>query len=133
MQHLVDIICSNTAPSSQDCLGQLTKWLNLLLSGKAHPLLAPWICGGQLTALLKPNNRGYRPIAVGDSFRRLVSGLCCSAVYHQLPDLLIPRGQLGVAVKGGLEAVIHSTRPAINHLQDEEDMCILKVDFQCVQ
>ena len=56
VQHLVDVICSNTAPSGRDCLVQLTIWLNLLLSGKAYPGLAPWLCGAQLNALPKPNN-----------------------------------------------------------------------------
>lgn len=65
VQHLLDVICNCTSPSSQDCLYQLTRWLNLLLSGKAHPLLAPWICGAQLTALIKPNNRGIPPHRCG--------------------------------------------------------------------
>lgn len=43
--------------------------------------------------------RGIRPIAVGETIRRLVSCLCCSSV---LP--LLPEGQVRV------EAVIYATR-----------------------
>ena len=39
---------------AQDCLHHLTRWLNILISGKAHPLLAPWVCGAPLIALVKP-------------------------------------------------------------------------------
>ena len=56
VQHLFDVICGCTGPSAQDCLVELTKWLNLLLSGKAHPSLAPWLGGAQLTALHKRTN-----------------------------------------------------------------------------
>lgn len=36
-QHLFDVICGFTGPSSQQCLVELTRWMNLLLSG--HYLL----------------------------------------------------------------------------------------------
>lgn len=108
IQHLYDVICCCTAPSSQDCLSQLTRWLNHLLSGKVHPVLAPWLCGASLTALLKPNNGGHRPIAVGDSFRRLISRLCCSALHQRASDVLLSHNQLGVGAKGGLETAINS-------------------------
>ena len=79
-QHLRDAVCGNSTPSSESCLSELTKFMNLLLSGKAHPLFAPWLCGAPLTALVKPNNAGFRPIAVGETFRQLVSKLCCLSV-----------------------------------------------------
>ena len=44
-------------------------------------------------------------------------------------DFFIPRGQFGVGVKGGLEAVIHCTRHAINEFKDEENMYLLKLNF----
>ncbi len=108
---------------------ELTRWINLLISGKAHPLLAPWLSGAHLTALIKPNNKGYRPIAVGDCFRRLASRLCCSVISPKLQDLFLSHGQMGVGVKGGLESIIHTTRHFIDHFKDSEDMCILKLDF----
>ena len=38
------------------------------LVGEAYPLLAPWICGAYLMALVKLNNQGYHLMAVGDIF-----------------------------------------------------------------
>ena len=50
-------------------------------------------------------------------------------MHAQLTDLLVPKQQLGVGMKGGLEAAIHCGRKALKHLQDQGDMCILKLDF----
>lgn len=128
-QHIYDAICGTTAPASQECLSFLTKWINLLLSGKADSQISPWLCGAPLTALHKQGGRGIRPIAVGETIRRLVSRLCCSSILPFLQDIFIPEGQVGVGIKGGLEAAIHATRHTINQLQHKEDFCILKVDF----
>ena len=62
-QHLLDAIVGTTAPSSHDCLAALTKFMNLLLLGKAPSCLAPWLCA--LTALFKKSG-GVRRIAIGE-------------------------------------------------------------------
>ena len=43
-QHLLDAVSGHTAPSAELCLTTLTRLMNFLLSGKASPLLAPWLC-----------------------------------------------------------------------------------------
>ena len=53
-------------------ISAMTRFLNLFLSGKGPPQLAPWLCGAPLTALQKRNG-GIRPIAVGETLRRLIS------------------------------------------------------------
>ena len=53
------------------------------------------------------------PIAVGEVLRRLVSRVCYAAVRPRLPDILLSYGQVGVGVKGCLEAAIHSVRTFI--------------------
>ena len=64
--------------------------------------------------VVKSNSSGFRPIAVGDTFRRLASRLCCSALHPKLLlDLLSPYGQLGLGAKGRLETIIHTTRHLI--------------------
>ena len=130
IQHLFEPICGSWAPASRECLRSLTLWLNHLLSGKAHPLLAPWLCGAPLTALHKKCQQGFRPIAVGEIFRRLASKICCQYIKTDLPQFFIPHGQLGVGIKGGLEAIIHSARFIIDKFQTHEDMCLLKLDFK---
>ena len=128
IQHLFEPICGSWAPASQECLRSLTIWLNHLLSG--HPLLAPWLCGAPLTALHKKCQQGFRPIAVGEIFRRLASKICCQYIKTNLLQFFIPHGQLGVGIKGGLEPIIHSARFIIEKFQTHEDMCLLKLDFK---
>ncbi len=129
-QHLRDAICGNLTPSSESCLMELTKFMNLLLSGRAHPYFARWLCGAPLLALIKPNDNGFRPIAVGETLRRLASKLCCLIVKSKLPDVLIPFGQVGVGIKGGLEAAIHMSRALLHEFGSLDDHCLLKVDFK---
>ena len=50
-------------------------------------------------ALQKKDSNSYRPIAVGETLRRLVSRLCCNAVRSKLPETY---NQVGVGIKGGL-------------------------------
>ncbi len=80
--------------------------------------------------LNKPGGTGVRPIAVGETVRRLISRLYCTSVRAFLPDIFIPEGKVGVGVKGGLKAAVHATRHTIDQLHYTEDVCILKIDFQ---
>ena len=101
-QHILDAVSGHTTSSAEDYLHVLTRFMNFLLSGKASPLLAPWVCGAPLTALLKKNG-GVRPIAVGEVLRCLASRLCCHCVRPFLTDTFLPHGQVGVGIPGGLE------------------------------
>ena len=82
-----------------------------LLAGKLDSRLAPWFCGAAapLTALVKGSG-AFRPIVVGETLRRLVSKVCCVSVRDSLPSLLLPHGQVGVGIRNGLEAAVHSLR-----------------------
>lgn len=84
-------------------------------------MLSPWLGGAKLTALHKKGNCGFRPIAVGDTFRRLASRLCCSAVRSTASEVLLRYNQLGVGVRGGREASIHLSRLKIDLNKNDED------------
>jgi len=84
--------------------------MNYLLSSKAPPCLAPWLCGAPLTALLKKGG-GVRPIAVGEVLRCLASRLCC---LPSLPNVFLSYGQVGVGIPGDLESAIHIVRHFIS-------------------
>ena len=68
---------------------------------------------------------------VGEVLRRLVSRLACSAVRYRLPDLLLP-GQVGVGIRGGLEAAVHSLRSFLEDNGGNEELCLLKRDMKNV-
>ena len=106
-QHILDAVSGFTAPIAQDCLHQPTPLVNFLLPGAAHQYVAPWLCGSPITALHKKNG-GVHPIAVCETIQRLVSRVCCLVVRKDLPDLFLPWDHVGVGIKRGLEAAIHS-------------------------
>ena len=56
--------------------------------------------------------------------------VCCAATKPRLQELLLPYGQIGVAVKGALEAAVHTGRWFISCHSSEEDLCCLKVDMK---
>lgn len=41
-----------------------------------------------------------------------------------------PRSQLGVGIKGGLEVAIHTSRYLLELHQDDDSMCLMKLDFR---
>ena len=51
------------------------------------------------------------------------------AVRSKLPGVFIPTGQVGVGIKGGLEAAIHCLSSFIESHADDRDLCCLKIDF----
>jgi len=127
-QHLQDAIQGTTVPAALECLGELTRYVNHLLSGQADRRVAPWLVGAPLTALHKASG-GLRPIAVGEVLRRLVSRIACSSIKADLPALFLPSGQVGVGVPGGLEAAVHSLRATLTERGTDGDLCCLKLDM----
>ena len=127
-QHLLDAVCGSISPAAFECLSNLTRFVNALLAGKLDSRLAPWFCGAPLTALVKGSGV-FRPIAVGETLRRLVSKVCCVSVRDSLPSLLLPCGQVGVGIRNGLEAAVHSLRTILATVGYNCELCCLKVDM----
>ena len=128
-QHLLSATSGSSAPVASACLAELTLWINTLLAGRVDVCVAPWLAGVPLIALPKKNG-SFRPIAVGEVIRRLASRLCCLAVRQQLPDIFLPYNQVGVGIRGGLEAAVHSLRQGLSDWGSEADLCCIKIDIQ---
>ena len=123
-QHLKDLL--GLAPSSDDTLLlAIVKVANLLLDGVCSPEIQPFLFGGNLTALIKKDG-GIRPIAVGCLWRRLVAKCANTYASAQISAYLTPK-QLGVGVKGGVEAAVHAARRFISNLEAGDVMA--KIDF----
>ena len=126
-QHLLDAMSGFTTPVAQQCLHQLTRLINLL-PGKASRLVAPWLYGAPITALHK-KNEGVCAIAVCKTIKRLVSCVCYLSVKDDLTDLFLPYSQIGVGIKSGLEATIHSFQHYLHSHKDNPDFCAVKLDM----
>ena len=104
----------------------LTKLVNVMAAGGVPDHVSPFLCGARLHAGLKKSG-GIRPIAVGNILRRLTAKCCSRGVAIKAADLLSPL-QLGVGVKGGLEAIIHTVKQALLE-EDDEDKMLLQIDL----
>jgi hypothetical protein len=87
---------------------------SIVRNGKLPPELRPFFAGGRLSALgytAKPDK--VRPIAIGSIMRTVA---CRAANLKLVPTLAqyLPPHQQGVAIPGGTESIIFSTRTMLN-------------------
>lgn len=75
---------------------------------------------------MKKKSGGIRPIAVGEVFRRMVAKCSALMVRSTVTSTLAPL-QLGVAIQGGCEAIVHS---ANRLLRDDPEAWTLSIDFE---
>ena len=121
-QHLTDM----TAKGVSGCLVEaLAEFSNVVLAGGVPEWARAHFFGGTLHAFNKREG-GIRPIAVGLTLRRLVSKAACTKATEKCKSALAPR-QLGVAVKGGAEAVAHAARRYLAGMGPDETL--VKLDF----
>ena len=119
--HLQDAMSAPTADAGCRLSAPLTFVVNLLARrGRAMGCRAP-------VYPLKKKDNGVRPIAVGETIRRLVSRCFCRALQPKFESFFAAVGQMGVGVRCGAEAVVHAVRLAT--LQSPSH-AILKVDFE---
>ena len=105
----------------------LTRVVQLLVRGEAPFELAQHLAGATLHALPKGQD-DVRPIAVGETLRRLVAKCLCSHVKSEAREWLSPL-QVGVAVPLGAEAAVHSSRHCVHAHRNNPDKVFLKLDF----
>ena len=80
-----------------------------MLLGEIPEDIRQWIRGASLMALCMRNG-SLRPVAVGESLRRLCSKVAVELMGSSVRSILEPI-QVGVQTKAGCEAIIHTTRP----------------------
>ena len=128
VQHLLD---AASVPLPAPICASLKGVVNLLASGKAPSSVSVFLAGGRLIALNK-NKNGFRPdirpIAVGETLRRL-TGKCICAIQKEKISTFFHPLQLGVACKAGSEKIVHSLRACIEENWLKEDFVVFKVDM----
>ena len=123
--HLQDALRAPTADASGRLSGPLTFVVNALAGGSCPAEVMPWLAGAPIFPLRKKDN-GVRPIAVGETLRRLVSRCFCHALQPKFERLFSSVGQVGVCLKNGAEAAVHAVRLAVAR---NPSAVVLKVDF----
>ena len=109
-------------------IAALASLTQLWVHGRLPPEHAPFLCGANLTPLRKKDD-GVRPVAVGETIRRLVGkALLSTATLKQQVAALAPL-QCGVGVRGATEAVAMGTQCLVNQFGGTGHWALLKVDL----
>ena len=124
-QHLKDLVGSGGREHESRLLKSLTHFVNLVLDGCVPQEIRSIFFGASLCALRKKDG-GVRPIAIGNTLRRLISKVAVRGCAETCSNLLRPN-QLGFGVRLGAEAAVHATRSFIESHCD--NTVVLKIDF----
>ena len=114
--HLKEAILCPSPLCGNKALRAITSTVNHLCAGRIHPDVIPHLCGATLLASHKKDG-GHRPIAVGEVLRRLVSKCLSRCILTDALQVLTPL-QVGVGVRGGCEAVVHS----VSHILEDTNL-----------
>ena len=111
-------------------LAALTKFVNCVAAGKLPLETAQFFCGATIHAANKKVAGTFRPIAVGEVFRRVVAKCLAFGLGPQAATFLEPR-QLGVKTRGGTEAIIHAVQAVLSDpLLPSNSKWVVQVDFR---
>ena len=128
VQHLLD---AASIPLHTPIGDSLKGIVNLMASGKVPEPVATFLAGGRLIALNKGkegNPPDVRPIAVGETLRRLTGKCICAILRDKISSFFQP-SQFGVACKAGVEKSVHSLRRCIDENWLSGDFVVFKVDM----
>jgi hypothetical protein len=128
VQHLLDALHQAHGESLP---GSLAALVNILARGDAPRAVAKHLAGAKLVALPKQPS-GLRPVAVGETLRRLVARCLCAKVRSRAAEKLAPY-QFGFGVAGGGEALVHCVRQWVERAsstQDDTARVALCLDFE---
>ena len=127
-KHLLHAVNCGAPDQSKRAITSLTKFVNLASRGQLPEFVAPILCSATITALKKLKG-GVCPIAVGEVIRRLIAKRIAREANLEAADLINTK-QLGVAVKGGAEGIVHATRVSFEKLQKSKNSGMLQIDFK---
>ena len=128
-EHLKAAVMTPTPSRADKAISVLTRLINCIVAGRIPSTIAPHFFGANLFAAMKKNG-GHRPVAVGETLRRLSSKTCASEVSPRAAEILKPH-QLAVGVRYGCESIVHALTSLITNEEISwEEKCILQVDLQ---
>jgi hypothetical protein len=120
-------LSSPSQSKSQARLQTLAKVLSLILNNDVPPGISEPLAHCRFLALHKDktNLDKLRPIGIGTTWRRLASSILTITFADTFAGLLLPEGQFGLTIRGGLDFLVHSancqfetfiTTPTANNL-----------------
>lgn len=127
-QHLKEMVRTDGTDPLKSLAKSLATFADRIATGRIEPALAVWFASAPLSPLRKRDG-GVRPIAIGESLRRLVGKMLMRRVRARASALLLP-SQLGVGVRCGSEAIVHAVRSAVQEGGHDPRIALLQLDFR---
>ena len=126
-QHFKDLTSKALGEASRNLLEALVMFVDgIILCGNIPSAVCSRFFDATLIALSK-NDGGVRPIAIGNTLRRLFAKACVLKISQHLSSSFQPH-QISVGTPSRAEVVIHAYRNFINKADPEN--ILLKVDFK---
>lgn len=126
--HLRELLEVPTLGDDHNLAGEFAALTTKFAKGQMNRALAPWFAGARLTPL-KKRDAGVRPVAVGETLRRVISSILTTRVRDRARENPAPL-QVGVAISGGCEAMEHPTRRVVRRLHEDPTQGLLKIDLK---
>ena len=120
-----DLVSKSKGNEGLKFLKSLTKLINLIGDGKIPEPLRPCFFGAKLISLIKIDG-GLRPIAIGNTVRRIASK-CTGSKALSERQIFFGNVQVGCGTKRGAEIAAHSFRNLIE--RDDKMHCSFKTRF----
>lgn len=71
-----------------------------------------------------------RPIGIGTALRRITAATLMTAHGPTIADFLVPHGQMGIAIPGGLDFIVHSTQAQIQTYITTHQRALITLDIE---
>ena len=126
--HLRDLTATEDTAEEGSLVLALAALLQKLLVEAHNPRVFEGIAGAPLTALVK-EDLSVRPIAVGKTYRRILSSIMMDRYDKKDANSTKPV-QMGVSVSSGIEAIAHGTRRLVAENGHKADRAIACIDFR---
>ena len=121
-----DLLQGPDGPERSRLLQELARFCSDFAWSRFPGPIATFLAGARLIALGKPGG-GVRPIAVGETLRRLVGKMLIRRYQQPVVDEVLLPLQVGVGLPGGAEQVIHKVRHWLLYAPPGEGL--LQLDF----
>ncbi len=86
--------------------------IQLMVNNQLHPELQTYFSANWFMALHKDpeDQTKLRPIGMGTAYRRITGKYLMMLLDEEIAKVLTPHGQWGIAVRGGIDFMIHTSR-----------------------
>ncbi|GAV05564.1 hypothetical protein RvY_15670 [Ramazzottius varieornatus] len=126
-QHIKDMLAGASNGATVALAEALAKLMTQMLHGKVPDNVCEVLYGASLTALKKKDG-GIRPIAVGNTLRRLAGKIIGKRIGSEMEQRVRPE-KVGRGTTGGAEAAVHAVRSFLEEGRTASQI-LLKLNFK---